>query len=94
MTEPKYSDVAIQRLVALHHKPELLQKPGMVCQLWEDGEVTLQKSGELLWQRNLHCIAPGHPVHRVVQMPMPYGSHSFAVIESTELAEQLRSYWL
>ena len=31
----------------------------MVYQVWEDGEITLQKGGELLWQRNLHCIAMG-----------------------------------
>jgi hypothetical protein len=30
-----------------------------VYQVWEDGKLTLQKGGSLLWQRNLHCIQPG-----------------------------------
>jgi len=33
---------------------------GMIYQVWEDGEVTLQKCGDLLWQRNLHMIQPGN----------------------------------
>lgn len=32
---------------------------GHVYQVWQDGEVTLQKCGSLLWQRNLHMIYPG-----------------------------------
>ena len=32
---------------------------GHVYQVWQDGEVTLQKCGSLLGQRNLHMIYPG-----------------------------------
>ncbi len=39
--------------------PELANQEGQVCQLWEDGEVTLQKSGSLLWMRGLHSIYSG-----------------------------------
>lgn len=35
------------------------KQEGMVYQVWEDGEITLQKSGSLLWRRSLHCIVPG-----------------------------------
>jgi hypothetical protein len=41
------------------HNPALAKQPGMVYQVWEDGEITLQKSGTLLWQRTLHSIVPG-----------------------------------
>jgi len=49
----------IQELIKLHSNDQLSQEPGMVYQVWEDGEVTLQKSGDILWQRSLHCIKPG-----------------------------------
>jgi hypothetical protein len=48
----------IKALIALHHKPDLAKQDGMVYQVWEDGEVTLQKAGPLLWQRSLHMIEP------------------------------------
>lgn len=49
----------IQELIAMHNHPELAEKEGMVYEVWEDGEVTLTKSGPLLRQRGLHCIQPG-----------------------------------
>jgi hypothetical protein len=49
----------IMDLIAKHSKPHLAAEPGMVKQVWEDGEVTLQKSGDLLWQRSLHMIEAG-----------------------------------
>ena len=45
--------------LASWNNPEAPKKHGMVYQCWEDGEITLQKSGELLWQRNLHCMENG-----------------------------------
>ena len=44
----------IQKLVQIHNRPDLANQHGMVYQIWDDGEITLQKSGDLLWQRNLH----------------------------------------
>ena len=38
------------------HNLELI-KQTHVHQLWEDGELTIQKAGELLGQRNLHCLS-------------------------------------
>lgn len=46
-------------LIHSKHNPELAKLPGHVYQVWFDGEVTLQKSGELLNMRNLHTISPG-----------------------------------
>ena len=51
----------IAQAIAAHSQPELARKPGMVYQVWEDGEVTCQKSGELLWLRSLHCFDAGRP---------------------------------
>ena len=45
-------------LIKQHNHPELAEEQGMVRQVWGDGEVTLQKSGELLGQRSLHQVAP------------------------------------
>lgn len=41
------------------HNPELAKQEGMVYQLWQDGELTVTKSGELLGLRNLHMIEAG-----------------------------------
>jgi hypothetical protein len=38
------------------HKPEEITKAGMVYEIWEDGEITLQKCGELYGQRGLHQV--------------------------------------
>ena len=53
------TSVELQSLITQHSKPELAQRVGHVYQVWQDGEVTLQKSGDLLWRRNLHMIWPG-----------------------------------
>ena len=44
------------KLLALHD-PNLEKQDGGVVQIWQDGEITYQKSGDLLWQRSLHCFA-------------------------------------
>lgn len=46
----------LQELINFHSHPEMAYQTGMVYQVWEDGEITLQKSGDLLWERSLHCI--------------------------------------
>jgi hypothetical protein len=55
------------------HKPELIDQPGMVYEIWEDGEITLTKSGDLYGQRNLHCIVPGMAG---VSVPLPNKRHA------------------
>lgn len=52
--------MTLQELINKNHKPELSTKENeMVYQVWDDGEITLQKCGSLLWERTLHLIAPG-----------------------------------
>lgn len=50
-----------KNLLEIHSKPELAEQDGMVYQVWEDGEITLQKSGKLLWKRTIHIIVDGIP---------------------------------
>jgi hypothetical protein len=44
-------------LLALHDPAA--QNQAMVYEVWEDGEVTLTKGGDLYGQRTLHMIEPG-----------------------------------
>lgn len=76
------------------HKPELAKQPGLLCQVWEDGEITLQKSGELLWQRSLHMIEVGLSSTKVPveDMPDKYedGTHGWVCVGSIEDARIIR----
>ena len=49
----------LKKLILESNNDELSKLPGHVYQVWEDGEITLQKSGSLLWKRTLHSIVPG-----------------------------------
>lgn len=49
----------LQALIAEHSHPELAEQEGHVLQFWYDGEVTSQKAGSLLNQRNLHQVQRG-----------------------------------
>lgn len=82
----------LKALIASKHHPELATQPGMVWQVWEDGELTLQKSGELLWQRNLHCIVPGIPSlpFDKTLMPVQETTHGYAFIGSEEEGNIIR----
>lgn len=67
-------------------KPELKNLPGMVYEIWEDGEITLTKSGELYGQRTLHCIVPGI---KGVNVPLPesrHGGHSSMCVQDVDIA--------
>lgn len=53
----------IKTVLAAYHKPHLISSPeggdgAHVCEIWEDGEVTLTKAGSLYGLRSLHMIAP------------------------------------
>lgn len=67
---------------------------GMVYQVFEDGEITLQKGGSLLWQRNLHCISMGNskkslPARALVNhMTSAAHSYIFARDHTTALIAQ------
>lgn len=44
----------VQEIINNHNHPEMANQTGHVYMVFEDGEIALQKSGELLWARNLH----------------------------------------
>jgi hypothetical protein len=68
-----------QEMIACN-KPELAEQTGMVYQVWEDGEITLQKSGSLLWQRSLHCIKYGTPDKKVELLYPDKHGHSYLFV--------------
>lgn len=70
---------------------EASQKPGMIYQIWEDGEVTLQKCGELLWRRNLHMIEFGLKNVNIGELlPHSSGEHKFAFLADGEVVNKIR----
>lgn len=60
--------------------------PGMVTMVWQDGEVTAQKCGDLLWQRSLHCFEPPITGANKLEMEFPhtFGANSFAWVTSED----------
>jgi len=64
----------------------------VVIQVWNDGCISCQKSGKLLWKRNLHCIKKGHPVNSV-EMPHKFkNGYSYAIVtfdDSYKISEMI-----
>lgn len=84
-------------LLRRHHKPELERKDGMVYQVWEDGEITLQKSGHLMWQRSLHTIEEGEHLVKgatKVVLPCEHNNHTYVVCADIESARKVRQFIL
>ena len=69
-------------LLALH-SPEAINGT-MVGQVWEDGEYTLQKGGDLYGMRSLHCIKPGIESCAIPGdgFPIRAGSHGSIFVSS------------
>lgn len=72
--------------------PAAAQAEGPVYQVWEDGEITLQKAGSLLWRRNLRCIEMGNESKALPcdALANKYNNHSFVFLDSHEAAAQAR----
>jgi len=70
---------------------ELAKSDGHVCQVWEDGEISLQKSGDLLWRRNLHTMKLGF-VQSVPLDAFPFvsGNHAYAFV-TKDGADEIRA---
>ena len=72
------------------HVEGLEKEQIMLCQLWEDGEVTYQKAGPLLHQRSLHCIEPGKANSvPITDMPVQMYSHGCAFIRTSDEAREI-----
>jgi len=75
----------------LHSLAYAKEDGGMVYQVWQDGEITLQKAGSLLWQRSLHQIVP--PLKNYVaglSLPCKSGDNSYAFVGSEADAYKVR----
>lgn len=75
------------------HNPEHPYNPQKthVIQVWEDGEITMQKCGELLWERRLipiHYAPPNYVAG--LKFPVEYNGHSYAFVDSEAEAMQVR----
>jgi len=69
---------SIQKTILKNSKPLLAEENGHVYQVWDDGEITLQKSGDLLWERNLHCMQPALEHYATgFNWPDDYNGHGF-----------------
>lgn len=66
-------------------RPELAEQPGMVYEIWEDGEITLTKSGDLYRQRSLHTIVPGIPDLNVPLPVQGVKGHSSMVVDPEDI---------
>lgn len=67
-----------QRLAAEHH----------VCKLWEDGEITGEKGGELLGKRTMHRLEVPVLKSQILMPEAAHGTyHSFAFLTSKRARE-------
>jgi hypothetical protein len=83
-----------EELAAQLHDEKYAHDPNEthVVQVWEDGEITIQKCGPLLWQRNLHQYeAPCQYYVAGLQLPVKHGDHSFAFVKSVDDAIKIRA---
>src|SRR5262245_13195447 len=71
----------LQTFLALAHNPDLVDAR-RVYQVWEDGEITVQKGGDRLWTEPLRVVCAPLPFVGI-SMPVPSacgGGHSYAVV--------------
>ena len=83
----------IAKLMELH-QPEAINDP-MVYEVWEDGEITLTKGGDLYGQRTLHTIEYGVP-HRAIPLDEFPGKclkyrHARIIVKSHDEAQAARN---
>ena len=74
------------------HMPEAYAQD-MVYEVWEDGEITLTKGGDLYGQRNLHMIDFGNPAKSLGADVLFYKSvnHSSIAVMTYEQAQQAQA---
>lgn len=72
---------------------------GHVALIFNDGEMSSQKAGELLWQRNLHCFRSGHPSARLPVEWFPQRIKEFGFVfadhspDAELLVDMIRNYF-
>jgi hypothetical protein len=87
----------IGKKIKEHSNPELAKEHGMVHMIWNDGEISCQKSGELLWQRNMHCFNNGYTLKDMPyncyppeKMPHKYNEKTGYAFVTNEHADEIR----
>lgn len=81
------------RAFIAQHSNDALAKEHSVYQVWEDGEVTVTKGGDLLGQRGVYCIAEGTGAKGWPVALFPHqnsSSHGFAYV-TKEGAKAIRN---
>lgn len=80
----------IGAVIALHN-PDAMQEP-MVYSVWEDGEITIEKGGELFGQRTTHLVSCGSTEDALPADSLPVCNanklHSRILCTTKELAEK------
>jgi hypothetical protein len=98
MLEETAVQMDVKELIAKYSDDSLSEQTGMVYQVWNDGEITLQKSGRLLWHRTLHCMMPGNPNVAVPAEIFPHVSsrgYGYAFVDNdgaTEISRAILGY--
>lgn len=72
------------------HRPELAKREGQVYQIWEDGEITVQESGDLLWQNEIHQVVGGIS-NLSLPMPVIFHAHCYAFVSATDAVKMGRA---
>ncbi len=96
ITEQFEGDLAsIQELIGFAHNPDLAAfEGGDVVQIWQDGSITFQKRGRLLWMRSIHRDVGG--VEGLsLWMPCERGVHGFAFVtkeDAYEIGRQIANF--
>lgn len=86
--------VDVEKLARKYDNPALAKESGHVYQLWQDGEITLQKSGDLLWQRNLHTmVSASGRLKKNYEFPHKLGNNSY-IFCTDDHAYELRALML
>lgn len=85
---------ALREKILAHHieDPEHKRFNGhMLYSLYDDGEISLSKAGDLWGQRSLHVIHYGFPTILELNLPCKMKQYTYAIIENDTVVRQLRS---
>lgn len=76
----------IQKLIDKANNDSLKEQTGHVYQVWDDGEITSQKSGRLFGQRTIHCLRPAitKDIDKSIKWPHVTGKNGFAFVVSSD----------
>lgn len=85
--------MTLEQILAMHKNPRLATTM-MTYEVWQDGEVTLTKAGDIFRCRNMHCCEPatGDDVIDVGRMPERLGENGSICVLIHEEAMVIRDW--